>query len=249
VWGSVSRAVRTPNFEEAGLRINHTVFDIDGPGPASPRVISILPNDDLHSETVLANELGYRMQASQSLYLDIAAFYNVYDELIVDESAGALFETNPPPAHLAIISRHANKMQGDTYGIEFGPSWQVTDQWKLAAGYTWLQMNLRSAAVGRAGEEQEGDSPRHQLHLHSFMQWAHNLSFDTAIYYVDNLPNKGIASYVRLDARLAWSPIRSLELSLAAANLLDNRHGEFHSFEDNPAQAQRSFQGKLTWRF
>lgn len=249
VWGSVSRAVRTPNFEEAGLRINHTVFDLDGPGPAPPRVISILPNDDLHSETVLANELGYRMQASPSLYLDIAAFYNVYDELIVDERAGAVFETNPPPAHLAIISRHVNKMQGDTYGIEFAPSWQVTERWKLAAGYTWLQMNLRSAAIGGAGEQQEGDSPRHQLHLRSFTQWQHNLTFDTAIYYVDNLPNQGIPSYLRLDARLAWSPIRKLELSVGAANLLDNRHGEFRSFAQSPAQAQRSFHGKLTWRF
>lgn len=249
VWGSSSRAVRTPDFSEIGMRINFTAFDPDGPGPTPPRVISMLPNRDLESETVVAHELGYRMQVSPSLYLDVAAYYNIYDELVVAESAGAVFETDPSPPHLAIVSRQLNKMEGDTYGIEIAPTWQVNQRWKLAAGYTWLQMNLRSAAVAGAGEEQEGDSPRHQFHLRSFMQWPRNLTFDTAIYYVDNLPNQEIASYVRLDARLAWKPTEALELSVGAANLLDDRHAEFRSFEENPAQAQRSFHGKLAWRF
>lgn len=249
VWGGVSRAVRTPNFSETGMRINYSVFDPDGPGPTPPRVISLLPNGDLESETLVAYELGYRMQANPSFYLDVATYYNSYDELVVSESAGAVFETDPSPPHLAIVSRRANKMEGDTYGVEVAPTWQVSERWKLAASYTWLQMNLHSAAVAGAAEEEEGDSPRHQFHLRSFMQWPHNLTFDTALYYVDNLPNQQIASYVRLDARLGWNPTKALGLSIGATNLLDARHAEFRSFEQSPAEAQRSFYGKLTWRF
>lgn len=188
------------------------------------------------------------MQVNPNFYFDVATYYNSYDKLVVAEPAGAVFETDPSPPHLAIVSRQLNNMAGNTYGIEIAPTWQVSEHWKLAAGYTWLQMNLRSAVAG-AGKEEEGDSPRHQFQLRSWMQWPHNLTFDTAIYYVDNLPNQEITSYVRLDARLAWNPTKALELSVGAANLLDARHAEFRSFEENPGQAPRSFHGKLTWRF
>jgi iron complex outermembrane receptor protein len=231
------------------LRINHTTFDADGPGPAPPTVISILPNEDLRSESVIAYELGYRLQPRKNLYLDLATFYNVYDDLVVDESTGAGFEISPLPPHLAITSRTANKMHGETYGVEFAPSWNVTDWWKLSAGYTWLQMNLHSEAPGRSGEEQEGDSPKQQFHIRSFLHLPHNFTFDTAAYYVDTLPNQAVSSYVRLDVRLGWRPTKDLELSFGAVNLLDDRHPEFRSFAFRPLEAQRSFYGKLTWRF
>jgi iron complex outermembrane receptor protein len=107
VWGSVARAVRTPNPSETRLRINHTVFDTDGPGPRPPTVLSIFPEHDLESETLIAYELGYRVQPRKDLFLDIAAFYNVYDDLIVDAPTGAFMEFTPPPPHLTIASREA----------------------------------------------------------------------------------------------------------------------------------------------
>lgn len=248
-WASVSRAVRTPNPLESGLRVNYMAFDTDGPGPTPPTLLSLLPNADLHSETLVAYEAGYRLEPSRGLYLDLAAFVNVYDDLVAIDAAGPMLETHPTPTHLTLAGRYANVMRGDTRGIELAPSWQVTDSWKLAGGYTWLQMKLQSDAAGHAGEEQAGDTPTHQFHLRSSMQWPHKLTFDTAVYYVDSLPNQGVSSYVRLDATLGWHPTDRLGVRIGGTNLLDDRHAEFRSYAVVPSQVQRSVYGKVTWQF
>lgn len=248
VWGSVSRAVRTPNFGDTRLRINYAVFDADGPGPRLPTVLSVLPNDDLVSETVVAYELGYRSRPHRSFFVDVATFVNVYKDILVADSSGAMFETSPPP-HLAITSRMSNHMHGDTYGVELAPTWQVNDRWQVAAGYTWLQMNLHSTAADQVGEEEEGDSPRHQIHLRSFLNVTGNLTLDAAIYYVDSLPNQGIESYVRGDARLGWRPTDGLELSVGGTNLLDSRHAEFRSYQTRATEQQRNVHVKVRWQF
>ncbi len=249
VWASVARAVRTPNFVETHLRINHTVFDQDGPGPMPPTLLSILPQHELNSETLLAYELGYRVQARENLFWDITAFYNVYDELIVDSPLGAAVEMTPPPRHLTIASQTANTMQGETYGLELAPSWKVTDYWKLSGGYTLLKLNLHSDAAGHAGEQNEGDSPQHQFHVRSLLNLPHDLAFDTALYYVDGLSNQDVSSYLRLDLRLGWRATKDLELSVGAMNLLDDRHAEFRSVSAPATDVERSFYGKLNWRF
>jgi iron complex outermembrane recepter protein len=249
VWTSISRAVRTPNPVETALRVNYAAFDMDGSGSAPTTLMALVPNPALGSEKLIAYEAGYRVQPNENLFLDVATFVNVYDDLVTLDDAGLTFETNPSPQHLLIASRYTNKMRGETHGIEVAPSWQVNGWWKMTAAYTWLQMNLRSDAAGRVGEEQEGDSPRHQLHLRSSLQLPHLLSFDTALCYVDNLPNQRVSSYVRLDMRLGWRPTETLAVSLDGSNLLDERHAEFLSYAPSPSLVPRSIFGKLTWRF
>lgn len=247
-WASVSRAVRTPNPLETDLRIHYAVFDPDAGGSLPPNVFALVPNPDLESEELIAYEAGFRAQPHDSVYLDVAAFVNVYDRLVGSRDAGVSVETSPAP-HVVIASRAANALRGETYGIEFGPSWQVTDSWRLAGAYTWLHMDLRADTAGQFVDADEGDSPRHQLHLRSFKQWPHGLSFDAAIYYVDELPNQQISSYLRVDARLGWQPTDALDLSIAGTNLFDSRHAEFLSFAVEPVEVRRSVQAKLTWRF
>jgi len=249
LWASVSRAVRTPNFDERGLRINFAAFDPDGPGPALPRVLSILPNPALQSEKVLAYELGYRAQTARSLFVDVATFFNVYQDLISAEDSSAFVETNPPPAHLAITTRNVNTMHASTYGVEIAPTWQLTDWWKVAAGYTWLHMNLHSDVSAQASEGQAGDSPQHQAQMRSSMRLLHRLTLDTAVYYVDKLPNQGIASYTRLDAFVGWMATEQLNLSLGGTNLLDGQHAEFRSYAVLPVETKRSLYAKVAWRF
>jgi iron complex outermembrane receptor protein len=55
---------------------------------------------------------------------------------------------------------------------------------------------------------------------------------------------------VRLDLRLGWQPTKNLELSLVVQNALDNQHAEAgRTVGIGPTEIQRSFYGKLTWRF
>jgi iron complex outermembrane receptor protein len=83
------------------------------------------------------------------------------------------------------------------------------------------------------------------------MDFPHDISFDCTLRYVDNLPTLQIDSYVQLDIRIAWRPIRNLELAIIGQNLLDDRHAEFRpSFiATQQAEIQRGVYGKVTWRF
>jgi iron complex outermembrane receptor protein len=250
IWLSVSRAVRVPNPLEIETRINETVLPGQESPATPPTLVSVLPNPNLASETLIAYEAGYRLQPHNNIYLDIAAFVNVYDNLIVNEYYSTFLETTPAPVHLTIASSYDNEVKRETHGIEIAPSWQVTDWWKLAGGYTWLQMSLGSQQTLQVEEEQPGDSPRHQWNLRSSMQLPHAVTFDTALYYVDSLPTQGIASYTRLDARLGWRVSDSLNVSLTGTNLLHEAHAEFAPYGTaNRVEIRRTVYAMLTFRF
>jgi iron complex outermembrane receptor protein len=250
VWASVARAVRAPNPLETETRINEAVLPGQGSAPTLPTLISVLPNPNLASERLVAYEAGYRLQPDKSIYLDIAAFVNVYDGLIVTEDYAAFLETTPPPAHLTVATQYNNDSKRETHGIEFASSWQVTDWWKLAAGYTWLQMDLGSQRAAQIEQEQPGDSPRDQWNLRSSIQWSRSVSFDTALYYVDPLPAQGIPSYVRLDMHVGWRASDSLSASLTGTNLLQGQHAEFAGYGTiSPVEVRRSLYARLTWSF
>ena len=55
----------------------------------------------------------------------------------------------------------------------------------------------------------------------------HNAEFDTSLYYVTNLANLMVPSYIRVDARLGWRPMDQVEVSVVGQNLFDNQHPEF----------------------
>jgi iron complex outermembrane receptor protein len=250
IWASAARTVRAPNPQETESRINLAVLAGQGSPATPPTLVSVLPNPDLGSEKLVAYEVGYRLQPYKNLYLDIATFINRYDGLIVTEDYGVSLESNPPPAHLVVASRYVNnELDRKTQGVEFAPSWQVTDRWKLAGGYTWLQMDLGSGQVEQTLGQRAGDSPRHQWNLRSSMEWPRAVTFDTAVYYVDRLPAQNIASYVRVDARLGWQVSDGLNVGLVGTNLLDYRHAEFVSYSRSPSEIRRTLYAKLTWRF
>jgi iron complex outermembrane receptor protein len=55
---------------------------------------------------------------------------------------------------------------------------------------------------------------------------------------------------MRLDTRFAWRIGESLEVSVVGQNLLQPKHAEFPDIHYvNHMQDQRSFFGKITWRF
>lgn len=239
VWAAISRAVRTPSRTDNDL-------SVDAGGGPSPRLV-IQGSDDFVSETVIAYELGYRVKPSSALSFDIATFYNVYDDLTATESTG-------DPGDPNTIILYDNNLSGETYGIELAAHWNPMDDWKLAAGYTFTQIQLHpdSSSVGVGQELTEGNSPHNQFHLGSYLDLPHNLELDTTLYYIDNLPTLDIPSYFRLDVRLGWHITDNLELALVGQNLLDSRHPEYSNQMGVPeanGEIERSVYVKLTYRF
>jgi iron complex outermembrane receptor protein len=91
--------------------------------------------------------------------------------------------------------------------------------------------------------------------IRSFLQLPKDVQFDSALYWVDGLEGvtptlrpDNVTQYFRLDLRLAWRPIDSLELSVVGQNLLDGRHAEYFDIQGNQSsQIPRS--GFLMVRF
>lgn len=256
LWGAVSRAVRTPVRSEHDIRFNDTAFTDPIVGPS---LVTVLGNEGFESEDLLAYELGYRHQLTQKLSIDVAGFYNTYDNLLTVETGAPVFETDPPPMHLFIPVKFDNLMYGETYGIELAADWQAMRNWRLSSSYTWLKMNLHldSASNDRVPEDRdddvEGDSPEHQFQIHSYFNLPHNLEQDTALYYVSRLHSEeDISSYTRLDMRLGWHPRNNLELSLSLQNLLEKQNQEITGGAGETfgsSEVPRSIYAKITWKF
>jgi iron complex outermembrane receptor protein len=249
VWAAASRAVRTPARVEQDIRVNVQAF----PGPGGlPIIVTAFGNTSPNSEVLHAYELGYRAQPHRKLAIDVATFYNVYDRLTSHELGLPFFETDPLP-HLVFPNYYGNLLRGETYGIEAALNLEITRRWKLRGSYSFLRVQLHRAATSNdtKSEGAEGDNPRHQFQLHSYLNLWRNLDFDTALYQVSRLGSRQVPGYLRIDARLGWHPRENLEVSGGVQNLLDTRHLEFSGLDSLvlPSQVKRSVFGKLTWRF
>ncbi len=250
LWAAVSRAVRTPSRSEDDMRINAAAIPF---APGELALLAIFGDRNVDSEELLAYELGYRVQPREHLFFDLAVFYNDFRKLIVPGNGTPFFEPVPAPPHLVIPLVFRNNTAGETYGGEIAAQLEVTEQWRLNAGYSYLQMQLRSddtAAGVVNGEVRAGSSPHHQYKLRSLLDLPGNLEFDTSLSYVDSLPARDIPAYLRLDTRVGWRPSEALELSVALQNLLDDRHPEFTDLTGvTSSEVQRSIYAKVTWRF
>lgn len=229
LWAAVSRAVRTP------ARIDRDFYLFLTP------TIPLVAGDDFQSETLLAYELGWRVQPHEHLSLSLSGFYNDYDEL---RSA----EPGPPPFGIPLT--FGNGVRGESYGLELAAIYQVSDQWRLRGGYTFLKKDLRlepgSHDLNNASVE--SDDPRNQLVIQSMLDLPGDLQLDSVVRYVDALPDPHVPAYLSLDLRLAWNPSAHLELSLVGQNLLDKRHAEFVPASPAARAIERSVYGQIAWR-
>src|SRR3954471_10189888 len=189
-WGAVSRAVRTPSRAESDIRLQQQV----APGVSA----QITGDPSFTSEKLTACELGHRAQFLKHFSIDIAAFYNFYDDLRTIEPVGG----NP----LSLTA--ANQLTGEAYGIEVAPNWQIADCWRLGGAYSYLRLELhrKPGSQDPNAEREEGRSPRHQIMVRSSWNLPWHLELDAQLRYVDSLPDLNIPSYTVMDSRLGWRP-------------------------------------------
>jgi iron complex outermembrane recepter protein len=257
VWASVSRAVRTPALTEEGLRLDEAVIppgNLNPPNPTPfPVVAAIFGSPQFKSEHLLAYEAGYRVQATKSLSLDIAAFYNFYTHLRSAEPGQAFVEGSPAPTDIVQPFVASNKMGGGTYGIEPFVEWKVLPKWKLLGSYSYLQMNIRKNIDSQdpTADNPDGQSPKHQFFVQSSIDLPKHFEQDLSLRYVDKLPSLNIPSYYSLDFHLGWRPGTHLELSLVGHDLLNSRHLEFipEFINTTPTEVQRTVSGRIAWKF
>jgi iron complex outermembrane receptor protein len=239
----VSRAVRTPSEAEGKDLINFTLTaPVVGPG-GGLYVPTLVGNKDMRSEVLWAYELGYRVQPTKRVSVDVATFYNDYSRL-----AAVQPENFVPGSPVGILESEAlNTLRGESYGGEALLTFAATDSWRLSAGYSLLLLHVRGQPAS-AARAIELNAPTHQVVLRSSYDFGRHLSLDAQLRYVDNV--QSVPAYVTADIRLSYRPTANLEISIGGQNLLDNHHPEQVSTIGAPTvEVPRGFYGKLTWRF
>ena len=249
VWAALSRATRTPALFERNSRLNLGIFET---GSASPPVwVTLFGNRAADEEKLLAYEFGVRFEPARHLSVDIAAFYNQYDDLLGYVANAPGFELTPPPPHVLISSTMWNDLSGHTYGVEIAAQWQVTDRWKVTGSYTGLRMDVRpNAAI-------EAESPQQQAQLRTNVDLPNRIGLNGSLSYVDRVVSvsgggatAAIDSYVRLDLGMSWRPYPSLELGVWGQNLLERRHPEYSSVQTTlVTEIPRTVLARALWQF
>jgi iron complex outermembrane recepter protein len=253
-WAAASRAVRTPSTVENDGRINLMTLPPDSLYPGSPpALVSLFASPDFEPEEVKAFEIGYRVQPADAFFIDVATFYNLYDQLRSLMSGTPFLETDPAPAHLVVPSQEVNQMSGRTYGVEVAADWQALPWWNLRLAFSTLQilLKVKGNSADTTSESIEGDSPHYLSSLRSQMDLSKRLQLDLWLRCVDKIPNQNVAGYLTLDVRLGWHFSDDLELSLVGQNLFDNQHpeGVTEFLSAGRSEVPRGVFGKIDWRF
>jgi iron complex outermembrane receptor protein len=236
LWTAISRAVRTPS------RIDQDVSEA-----APPHFVLLEGGSNFTSESVVAYELGYRVQIEPRLSASVSSFFNHYNDI--------RSTTITPTTLLPFF--FANGLEGDTYGLEFSGNYQVSDSWSLHAGYTLLKehLHVKPGQVDINDALNETADPQHQFSLRSSLNLPRRTEFDTALRWVDTLhTNNGpvigtVPSYFELDTHLAWHASDRLEFALVGQNLLHSRHPEYGFPDPARPEIERTAYGKFTWRY
>jgi iron complex outermembrane receptor protein len=213
LWAAVSQAVRAPS------RIDRDLFEQAGS-------VVFLRGGDFQDERLTAYELGYRSQPSAKSSVSISTFYNVYSDLRSAEYSPGL----------ALPLMFANRMSGNTYGLEAWGNYQMSDWWRLSAGGNWLHENLHfdpgSSALGSIAIA--GDDPSYQIALRSTMTARWGLLY-LDLRHVGALPNPASPGYTELNAHVGWTLSPAITLALTGSNLIHPHHLEFGT-ESQPLQ-------------
>jgi iron complex outermembrane receptor protein len=241
LWCAVSRSVIIPTVKAGGDPVWYSAGPVipgGGPGGADvyPRQIG---NPQIKSATLLAYELGYRIQPAKRVSVDLAAYYNKYTKLGNQVETGQLI-----PFSKGYIDEQlwVNGFDAESYGGEATVTVAPVDAWRLTAIYSIYKMHESGFAPD---PDVAGGSPMQQASLRSSCDFSKKVSLDCQIRYVDRVA--GAVAYVTGDVRLAYRPTDKIELALVGQNLFQDKHVELGA--GVTGQVPRSVYGKITWRF
>jgi iron complex outermembrane receptor protein len=255
LWGSVSRAVRTPS------RANDDVTTLAESTNGLP--YRSAGSRGTESEDLMAYEAGIRVQPLDWLHFDLAAFYNDYDDLLVTTVTSTrlvdLSGIGAGPFVPVAERKNSNDADGWAWGFEFFTRVEVpyeneiVKKWWIDGTYSYIDVDVdRDGGVGLndaplppplpAGNYGEDDATavgktesHHTVGMRSHTNFIYNLEFDLAYSYVSKINDVGsvseggkVNSYHRVDLRTAWRPTEHVETSLSVQNVFDGGHKEWN---------------------
>jgi iron complex outermembrane receptor protein len=206
LWTALSRTVVAPS------RLDHDTYLPGSP----PYLLAGGPN--YISEVARVLEIGFRGQAEANLSYSATVFHALYDHLKSAEI---------PPGSASVI--FANGMAGSTSGIEMWGNYRITNTWRTSAGFTALRefVHLYPSSITQFPQVSVDNDPAHTFILQSALDLPHQTTLDVTLRHVTALSNPLVPAYSTLAGRFGWKPMKNLELSATAQNLIGSGHGEF----------------------
>lgn len=246
-WAAISRAVRTPSRAEHDSITTRAL--IPGTSPAPPgSLIRLVGSSGFDPEKLIAYEMGVRFVPITDLSVDVALFYNDYDDLRTIEPQAPEFGF---PTFLP--STVDNKLKGAAYGAELALKYDITDNLVVRANYSFLELDLdlKNGSLFPEALLDEERTPTHQVSVRAEWDFHEKWALGAGLRFVSELAAPRIPNYVEMDLRLSWRPTKNLELSIAGRNLLDDQHPEFNPsfFSSIPSEVERNVFGMLTYEF
>lgn len=205
LWTGLSRTVRAP-----------TRLDVDAFIPGRPPYL-LRGGPRVRSEVARVVEVGYRGQPLPGMSTSVTVFHNRYDHLRTQE-------VDPSRTFITF----ASLMEGEATGIEMWGGYQMSDAWRLSAGFTALheRLRLKPGSNNLAGPGTAGKDPEHTLQLRSHYAFDDRRELEVGLRKVAELENPSVPGYWALDARFGWRLTPDLELSLVGQNL-NGSHAEY----------------------
>jgi iron complex outermembrane receptor protein len=218
-----------------------------------PVRVSVLGDRSFKSEDLVAYESGYRVNLGRTVSVDLAAFYNKYNNLLSAEPAAPIVSMDDQTIHLVAPLVAANKTSGGTYGSELFAEWRPASMFKMNGAYTFLRMDIDRDAdsLDTTSPDPAGSSPRHQFSVRSLVDVTKTIQQDVTWRYVGGLAGLAVPSYSSLDAHLGWAPSKRLSFSISGQNLTNNEHLEFRPdfIATAPTVVKRTYQVTARWAF
>ena len=222
VWGAISRTVLVPT-----LKAGHNGYrQPDNIGPVDTYDFG---NPNIKSAPVWSYELGYRIQPTKRVSLDIATYYSRYSQLQNQVQTGTVYTWE-------------NAFEAETYGGEASLTIQPADTVRLTAFYAVMKIREWGPVPDT---DVLGGSPQRQAGFRFSADLAKRVGLDAQMRYVDRVA--GADAYVTGDFRLSYRPTEKIELALVGQNLFQTKHVELGAGQFG--DVARNVYGKITWKF
>lgn len=200
MWAAVTKSARTPSLEEVSL--SDTSFEIGDP--------------DFEAENAISYELGLRKLFGTTAALDVATFYNDFNDLHSVDPSGQI----------------TNDGDGDSYGVEVALDLKPCEPWSLRSAYTFFGGDYEDQEFN---EDLDTDDyhPKHQFNLRSYIDLGEDWEFDSGLYVVEGLGSDyDEADRWRVDLRLGWQATEDLALAIGAQQINESTQSEFDEFDN-----------------
>ncbi|HAR34209.1 MAG TPA: hypothetical protein DCR95_09025, partial [Desulfobacter sp.] len=182
--------------------------------------------------------------------LSLSFFYNQYRTLRTGSNPDpSIIFSNGLPVGIDQTLLANNDLEGDTYGMEALLEVQATKDWKLIAGYSYMNMDFEFG--GELEEFLNSFYSAHKFSLQSRFKWSDTVSFNTWLTYTHDIDVQDQSGLFDLTLSLSWEPSPDWKIEFVGHNLLhdDRQQSLSEIISMVSTQIQRGGFIRLTYEF